>query len=124
MNDEKQPLWLDVGPLTDIPLRGARTLQIGDGENIAIFRSASNQVFALVDRCPHRHGPLSQGVVHGDTVTCPLHGWVICLRSGSATGQDEGQTAAIDARIDAGRVLLDRSAVMNALKRPDVANCE
>src|SRR3546814_3115792 len=69
--------WLDIGPVDQLPPLGARTLPVLGGEQIAIFRTANGDVHALVDKCPHKHGPLSQGIVHDTTVTCPLHNWRI-----------------------------------------------
>jgi nitrite reductase (NADH) small subunit len=103
--------WLDVGALAEIPQRGARTILIPGGEQVAIFRTGDDKVYALVNRCPHGHGPLSQGIVHGESVTCPLHNWVISLASGKAQGNDSGCTPTIPVRLDAGRVLILRSAV-------------
>jgi len=82
--------WLRVCGIDEIPLLGARVLDCGDGDNIALFRPAVDRVFALVDRCPHKGGPLSQGIVSGDSVTCPLHGWNIALDSGQACAPDVG----------------------------------
>ena len=81
--------WLDVGALADIPRRGARVVASREGP-IAIFRTTDDRVFALHDKCPHRGGPLSQGIVHGEFVTCPLHGWNIALASGAAVAPDIG----------------------------------
>ncbi len=78
--------WVDVGELDCIPRRGARVV-VTDGGEVAIFRTADDQVFALDDRCPHRAGPLSQGLVHGERVTCPLHGTEVCLSSGRVQGR-------------------------------------
>jgi nitrite reductase (NADH) small subunit len=75
--------------------------------SVAIFRTGSDQVYALHDQCPHRGGPLSQGIVHGERVTCPLHDWVIDLASGKATGADEGCTATFKVRVATGRVTLE-----------------
>ena len=66
--------WIEICPLDDIPPLGSRVVRRADGD-IAVFRTADDEVFALHDRCPHKHGPLSQGIVHGRQVTCPLHGW-------------------------------------------------
>jgi nitrite reductase (NADH) small subunit len=90
--------WVDVGPESALPARGARTLKIGSLD-IAVFRTGVGDVFALRDRCPHRGGPLSQGIVHGCRVTCPLHEWVIDLKSGCATGADEGSTQTYPVRV-------------------------
>jgi len=99
--------WTDVGAVTDIPLRGARRVPTKDGD-IAVFRTGDGQVFALRDACPHKGGPLSQGIVHGHAVTCPLHSWVIDLASGEPTGADRGKGCAptVPLRIEGGRILL------------------
>jgi nitrite reductase (NADH) small subunit len=106
--------WLDVGPLESLPARGARVVRVGDA-SIAVFRTSSGAIYALRDVCPHRGGPLSQGIVHGDRVTCPLHDWVIDLKSGRATGADEGSTTAFAVRIDNGRVSLEVPDALAAL---------
>jgi nitrite reductase (NADH) small subunit len=98
--------WLDVGPLDGLPQRGARVVRIA-GVDIAVFRTGEGRVFALRDQCPHRGGPLSQGIVHGERVTCPLHEWVIDLRSGNAVGADTGCTPAFATRVVGGRVAID-----------------
>ena len=99
--------WVEVGQLDDIPRRGARRVTRPDGlPPIAVFRTADDEVFALVDRCPHRGGPLSEGIVQGRAVACPLHGWVIDLHSGEAEGPDEGCTLAVAVRLAGGRILL------------------
>lgn len=99
-------LWLDIGALEDIPRRGARTVRTAHG-CVAVFRTHDDRVFALDDRCPHRGGPLSDGIVHGTAVTCPLHAWTISLETGLAQGADSGAVATFPARIEGGRVLLD-----------------
>lgn len=76
------------------------------GWRIAVFRTLDNHIFALEDRCPHRQGPLSQGIVHGHSVTCPLHNWKIALASGQAQGDDQGCTPTIAVRVDGERILL------------------
>lgn len=97
--------WLDIGALEDIPHRGARVVKTARGD-IAIFRTADDKVFALDDRCPHKGGPLSQGIVQGHGVTCPLHNWVISLETGEAQGADEGCTRTIAVKLQDGRILL------------------
>ena len=97
--------WVAVGSLTDIPPRGARCVNNGDMA-IAIFRTADDRVFALEDRCPHKGGPLSQGIVHDGCVTCPLHNWVISLATGTAQGADQGETRSFPVRLDGDTVLL------------------
>jgi nitrite reductase (NADH) small subunit len=97
--------WIDVGLVSDIPPMGARVVRSGDGD-IAVFRTADDQVFALHDRCPHKGGPLSEGIVHGRSVTCPLHNWVISLESGAVEGPDQGCAAQIAVSVDQGRIRL------------------
>ena len=106
------PEWLDLGPVTQIPLRGARTVPVDGGEEIAVFRTGDDRIYALENRCPHKKGPLSQGIVHGDRVTCPLHNWVISLATGEALGSDSGCTPTIPVRLVSGRVLVARAAVV------------
>lgn len=102
--------FVDIGALEDIPVQGARLVRTAQG-CIAVFRTADDRVFALDDRCPHKGGPLSEGIVHGDRVTCPLHNWVFDMNTGAAQGADEGQVGTYPARIEGGRVLLDASAL-------------
>jgi nitrite reductase (NADH) small subunit len=99
------PVFTDVGALTDIPRLGARCVKTALGD-IAVFRTADDRVFALHDICPHKQGPLSQGIVHGTSVTCPLHAWVISLESGEAEGPDTGCTQRFAVKLEQGRVLL------------------
>ena len=106
------PEWLDLGPVTQIPLRGARTVPVLGGTEIAIFRTGDDRIYALENQCPHKRGPLSQGIVHGDRVTCPLHNWTISLSSGKAQGADEGCTPTIPVRVVSGRILIERASVV------------
>ncbi|MEO1689362.1 MAG: nitrite reductase small subunit NirD [Pseudomonadota bacterium] len=98
--------WIDIGSVTDIPLRGARKIKTPLG-CVALFRTDTSEVFAAQDRCPHKGGPLSEGIVHGRAVTCPLHNWVIAFETGEAQGADDGAVATYAARVEDGRVLLD-----------------
>ncbi|MDP3737422.1 MAG: nitrite reductase small subunit NirD [Hyphomonadaceae bacterium] len=105
-------LWLDVCAVEEIPLRGAR--RIGPANRpVAIFRTGKDEVYALVDRCPHKKGPLSMGIVHGSSVTCPLHGMKIDLATGEPMGADAGKGCAprVEVRVERGRVLIDASAL-------------
>jgi nitrite reductase (NADH) small subunit len=102
--------WLDVCEMTDIPKLGARVLRHG-GLDIAVFRNADDEVFALEDRCPHKGGPLSQGIVHGRKVTCPLHGWNIELISGCVVAPDEGCAREFPVKLEGGRVWLDAALI-------------
>ena len=106
--------WLDIGWVDQIPVRGSRTVQVEGGDDIALFRTAEGKVFALRDRCPHKHGRLSQGIVHGGAVACPLHNWRISLSTGEALGEDKGCTPTVPVKIDSGRVLLCRASTLKA----------
>ena len=97
--------WLDVGSLADVPIRGARVVKLAIG-CVAVFRTTTDDVFALEDRCPHKGGPLSQGIVHGQSVTCPLHNWVINLATGEAEGADSGRVKSIPVKLEDGLVWL------------------
>jgi nitrite reductase (NADH) small subunit len=103
--------WIDVGAVDDVPVLGSRIVQAPEGD-IAVFKAADGTLFALRDRCPHKGGPLSQGMVHGRSVTCPLHNWVISLETGDATGADHGCAHKIPLRIKGTRILLAASALM------------
>ena len=102
--------WVDIGGVDDIPLRGARVVKTPFG-CLAVFRTGDDGVFALEDRCPHKDGPLSQGIVHDRFVTCPLHNWVISLETGQAQGADEGEVRTYPLRIEDGRILADGAAM-------------
>ncbi len=102
--------WLDVGAVEDVPARGARVVRAPQGD-VAVFKAADGTLFALRDRCPHKGGPLSQGIVHGHAVTCPLHNWVISLIDGEAQGADKGCTPTIPLKVEAGRILLSAEAL-------------
>lgn len=97
--------WTDILALEDIPRLGSRIIRT-DTMDVAVFRTADDRVFALRDACPHKGGPLSQGIVHGTSVTCPLHNWKIDLNSGEALPPDEGCTNVFETRVENGRVLL------------------
>ena len=101
------PAWRDVGAVDDIPERGARRVATPNGD-IAVFRTGDGRVFALLDRCPHKQGPLSQGIVHGHAVACPLHNWTIDLATGHPTGADAGKgcTPTAPVKVLDGRVFL------------------
>jgi nitrite reductase (NADH) small subunit len=103
--------WLDIGALDDIPPLGARVLKTRVG-CIAVFRTAENEVFAMNDRCPHKGGPLSDGIVHGRKVTCPLHNWVFSLETGEAQGADVGRVETFPVRLEAGRILIDTTRLV------------
>ncbi len=97
--------WVEVGRVDDVPLRGSRVITTARGD-IAIFRSVGGKIFALWDKCPHKGGPLSQGIVHDDSVTCPLHNWVIGLETGEVKGPDQGCARKVTVQVDSGVIFL------------------
>ena len=98
--------WVEIGRIEQIPRRGARCVNTPVGK-IAVFRTADDRVFAIDDQCPHKGGPLSQGIVHGAQVTCPLHNWVFSLETGVAQGADEGAVRTYPLRLHQDRILID-----------------
>ena len=107
-------IFVDIGSLDDIPRQGARLVKTAQG-CVAVFRTMDDQVFALDDRCPHKGGPLSEGIVHGTSVTCPLHNWVFDMNTGSAQGADQGTVRTYPIRVQQGRVLIDASLIRRAI---------
>ena len=97
--------WVDVGSFDEVPRLGARRIETPGGE-IAVFRTATDALFALDNRCPHRGGPLSEGIVHGESVTCPLHNLVLSLLDGSAANPEEGCARTHPVRLEGKRILL------------------
>jgi nitrite reductase (NADH) small subunit len=103
--------WFDIGALDQIPRRGARVVKTAR-RDIAVFRTAGDEVFALENRCPHKGGPLSEGIVHGRKVACPLHNWVIDLESGGATGADQGCARSFPVKVEKGRVYIEMTVAV------------
>ncbi len=101
--------WIDIGAVSDIPLRGARVVKTRLG-CVGVFRTGEREIYAVSDLCPHRAGPLSEGIVHGRSVTCPLHNWVFDLATGDATGED-ARIETYPVRIEGERILLDGAAL-------------
>ena len=99
--------WTLICRVDDIPVLGSRRVARKGGPEVAIFRNAEDKIFALLDRCPHKGGPLSQGIVFGRAVACPMHNWTIGLADGEAKAPDHGCTARFAVRVDAGEVFLD-----------------
>ncbi|MBA1446498.1 MAG: nitrite reductase small subunit NirD [Chromatiales bacterium] len=97
--------WIEVVELTQIPVLGSRVIKTREMD-IALFRGSDDQVYAIRDACPHKNGPLSQGIMHGTSVTCPLHNWKIDLNSGEALGPDEGCANVFPVRVEDGLVYL------------------
>jgi nitrite reductase (NADH) small subunit len=108
MND-----WVEIGRIEQIPVRGARCVNTPAGK-IAVFRTAENQVYAIENRCPHKGGPLSEGIVHGGSVTCPLHNWVFDLATGEAQGADEGRVRTFAVEVVEGRIYMAQDIMLAA----------
>ena len=102
--------WIDIGAIDDIPLPGARLLKTPVG-CVAVFRTAETEFFATSNTCPHKGGPLVEGIVHGQSVTCPLHNLVFDLNTGQARGSENGQVDTYPVRVDSGRIFIDGEAV-------------
>ncbi len=102
--------WIDIGAVEDIPIRGARKVKTRRG-CLAVFRTDEATVYATSNTCPHKGGPLEEGIVHGVKVTCPLHNWVFDLETGEAQGADEGHIETYPAKVEDGRILIDASIV-------------
>ena len=100
--------WKTICAVADIPVLGSRRVQRARGPQVALFRTSEDQVYALLDRCPHKGGPLSAGLVFGRAVACPLHNWTIALDSGLAQTPDEGCTPTFSVRVEEGQVLLNQ----------------
>jgi nitrite reductase (NADH) small subunit len=112
--------WTDIGALDQIPRRGARVVRTARG-CVAVFRTVDDRAFALDDCCPHKGGPLSQGIVHGTSVTCPLHNWVVSLETGEAQGADEGRARSFPLWVENGRMLIDLAALGSTAPLEDAA---
>jgi nitrite reductase (NADH) small subunit len=98
--------WTLICRVDDIPVLGSRRVTRAQGLDVAVFRNDVGDVFALLDRCPHKGGPLSQGIVFGTSVACPLHNWTIGLCTGQAAAPDEGCTPKFAVKVEDGQVYL------------------
>lgn len=98
--------WIKIAALADIPRLGSRVVASAKGD-IAVFRTEDDRVFALHNQCPHKGGPLSQGIVYGDKVACPLHAWQISLADGRAQEPDQGHTACFAVKVENATVFLE-----------------
>lgn len=116
--------WTPVCTLSDIPALGARRVRRPDGVDIALFRTADDRIYALLDRCPHKGGPLSQGIVFGDAVACPLHNWTIRLDDGRAQAPDEGCTPAFAVRVEGEQVYLRGDQLHAPIAAMHTAHCD
>ena len=105
--------WTLICKLGDIPVLGSRRVERAQGLDVAVFRNDKNEVFALLDRCPHKGGPLSQGIVFGNSVACPLHNWSIGMCDGQASAPDEGCTPKFSIKLEDGQVFLKTAELEN-----------
>jgi nitrite reductase (NADH) small subunit len=118
--------WKLICRVEDIPVLGSRRVARPQGMDVAVFRNDAGQVFALLDRCPHKGGPLSQGIVFGTSVACPLHNWTIGLDDGCARQPDEGCTQKFSVKVDDGVVYLDAlelATLATGLAAPTAGPC-
>lgn len=103
--------WIELGQISAVPRRGARCVNTPGGK-IAVFRTAEDQIFAIENRCPHKGGPLAEGIVHGASVTCPLHNWVFDLATGQAQGADEGRVRTYPVKVEDGVIFIAPDVLM------------
>jgi nitrite reductase (NADH) small subunit len=113
--------WKPICSVDEIPVLGARRVTRANGPEVAVFRNAEDKVFALLDRCPHKGGPLSQGIVFGESVACPLHNWTIGLADGCAKAPDEGCTPRFSVKVENGQVSLDLDELNSIALEPRTA---
>jgi nitrite reductase (NADH) small subunit len=105
--------WTPICRIDEIPVLGSRRVSRPQGLDVAVFRNDKDEVFALLDRCPHKGGPLSQGIVFGTSVACPLHNWTIGLCTGQAAAPDEGCTPRFEVKCTDGQVFLKTAELAN-----------
>lgn len=108
--------WVEIGVIGDVPQNGARVVKTEFG-NIGVFRTVDDEIFAIEDRCPHLDGILTAGIVHGGQVTCPLHNWVIDLKTGNVLGPDEGCVLTMPVRHEQGKIFIELSSVKQMAKK-------
>lgn len=102
--------WIDIGLVRDVPFRGSRIVSTGRGD-IAVFKAFDGNIFALWDKCPHKGGPLSQGIVNGHSVTCPLHNWIVALDTGEVKGPDKGCAHKVELMIEGERIYMSAATL-------------
>ncbi|MDB5895697.1 MAG: nirD [Rhodoferax sp.] len=99
--------WKLICQVDEIPVLGSRRVTRAQGMDVALFRNGQGEVFALLDRCPHKGGPLSQGIVFGNSVACPLHNWTIGLEDGMVREPDLGCVQRFAVKVENGAVHLN-----------------
>ena len=116
--------WVEVCGVGEVPPLGARRVRRPDGVDIALFRTADDRIYALLDRCPHKGGPLSQGIVFGESVACPLHNWTIRLDDGRPQAPDEGCTPAFAVKVEGEQVYLRNDQLHAPIAEMHAAQCD
>ena len=106
--------WTRICAADDIPRLGARVIPQQPGPNIAVFRTSTDTYFALADSCPHRGGPLSQGIVYGERVACPLHNQSVELASGCMVAPDKGEVRRYPVKVESGAIYVDLPVTASA----------
>ena len=117
MNEQhpQVPNWVSIGHISDIAPLGCRRVKRPEGvkgAEVAVFRANGDRIFAVLDKCPHKGGPLSQGIVFGETVACPLHNWNFSLSTGLVQSPDEGQVRTFQVKTQDQEIFLDRNELM------------
>ena len=116
-----EPRWIEVAKAENIPLREGRAVEV-EGKELAIF-NLGDRFFAVENQCPHRGGPLADGIVSGNVVVCPLHAWKVCLEDGSVVKpiEERACVASYNTKVEAGVVWVqlppkDRSEAAQAVQ--------
>ncbi|MBI5197366.1 MAG: nitrite reductase small subunit NirD [Nitrospirae bacterium] len=97
-------IWVRISKLSEVPRGEGRIIHVGD-RVIALFHPDSGVLRAIDNACPHRGGPLAHGILAGESVICPLHGWKIDLKTGEAMG-DHGSVMTYPVMIEQEWILL------------------
>src|SRR5947207_14485085 len=113
--------WVRIAYCEDMPLREGREVIVGD-RAIAVF-NLGNRFLAVENRCPHRGGPLADGIVSGSTVVCPLHAWKIDLMTGSVTNRPENLQCVrtFQTRVEDGVILVEVRLANSAIENSQSA---
>ncbi len=105
VNKNTEMTWQPICQVEDIPQLGGRTVRSGQIE-IAVFRLSDGRIRAVDNRCPHKQGPLAEGIVSGDTIICPLHARKINLETGEVLKPDSGCVKTWPVKVEDGQVFL------------------
>ncbi len=97
--------WIKIIQVEDVPVMGSRKVVVGDDE-IVIFKTRDESIFAVNNVCPHKQGKLSEGLVHDHMVTCPMHNWDIDLETGVVKDEDNSCTKKYETKVEEGVIYL------------------